>query len=119
MSAISESSQQAIQKLIKNKRELLALYLSIKGNTWRRLYPETFYSSDGVISKDETKYSGLIYDIFRIFAGSKKELIEDELNLVYMDIEYKARYDSRICGPRTIGVEKAIFDRYKGNCRRS
>jgi hypothetical protein len=93
MSVISESSQQAI-RIIKNKRELLALYLSIEGNTWRRLYPESFYSSDGVISKDETKYSGLIYDIFRIVASSKKELIEDELNLIYMDIEYKARYDS-------------------------
>lgn len=107
MSVISESSQQAIQKLIKNKRELLALYVSIKGNAWRRLYPESFYQSDGFISKDGEKYAGLMFDIFQVvIAGSKKELIEDELNLIYMDIEYKARYDSI-----SIAIASAIQDR--------
>lgn len=107
MSVISESSQHAIQKLIKNKRELLALYVSTQGNAWRRLYPESFYQPDGFISKDETKYAGLMYDIFQIvIAGSKKELIEDELNLIYMDIEYKARYDSI-----STAIESAIQER--------
>ncbi|HGE71331.1 TPA: hypothetical protein ENX78_10880 [Candidatus Poribacteria bacterium] len=94
MPTISEYSQKAIEKHIKGRRELLALYVSIKENTWRRLYPESFYQLDGFIAKDGERYAGLIYDIFEIIvAGSKKELIEDELNLIYMDIEYKARYD--------------------------
>ncbi|MGB9596259.1 MAG: hypothetical protein ACPL7B_08260 [Candidatus Poribacteria bacterium] len=93
MSAISELSQKAIEKHIKNRRELLALYVSIKENTWRRLYPESFYQLDGFIAKNEEIYAELIYDVFQIIvAGSKKELIEDELNIIYMDIEYKANY---------------------------
>lgn len=94
MSLISELSKKAIEKHIKNRRELLALYVSIKENTWRRLYPESFYQLDGFITKNEETYTSLIYNIFQIIvAGSKKELIEDELNIIYMDIEYKAGYN--------------------------
>ncbi len=95
MRTLSELSQRAIEKHIKRRRELLALYVSIKENTWRRLYPESFYQSDGFIARDEEVFAGLIYDIFQIIvAGSKKDLIEDELNIIYMDIEYKAGYDT-------------------------
>ena len=92
---LSKSADQSLQKLIKSKRELIALYIPIKENQWRRIYPESFYQSDGFLSLEDQKYAGLIFDIFElVVAGSKRELIEDELNLIYMDIEYKSRSES-------------------------
>jgi len=88
----STSAKQALEKSIKSKREIFALYIPINENRWRRIYPESFYQADGFLSPDIMKYLGLIYEIFLIIiAGSKKELIEDELNLLYMDIEYKSK----------------------------
>lgn len=87
---LSKSADQSLQKLIKSKRELIALYIPIKENQWRRIYPELFYQSNGFLSLEDQKYAGLIFDIFElVVAGSKREIIEDELNLIYMDIEYK------------------------------
>ncbi|MDQ1326833.1 MAG: hypothetical protein QG641_113, partial [Candidatus Poribacteria bacterium] len=87
---LSKSADQSLQKLIKSKRELIALYIPVKENQWRRIYPESFYQSNGFLSLEDQKYAGLIFDIFElVVAGSKRELIEDELNLIYMDIEYK------------------------------
>jgi len=83
---------QALQRQIKSRRELIALYVPVKDNIWRRLYPESFYPSNGFISPEKQKYAELIFEVFElVIAGSRKELIEDELNLIYMDIEYKSK----------------------------
>lgn len=88
----STTAKQALEKSIKSKREIFALYVPIKENQWRRIYPESFYQSNVFLSPEIMKYLALIYEIFLIIiAGSKKELIEDELNLIYMDIEYKSK----------------------------
>ena len=83
---------QVLQRQIKSRRELLALYVPLKGNIWRRLYPESFYQSNGFVSPEKLKYAELIFEVFElVIAGSKRELIEDELNLIYMDIGYKSK----------------------------
>jgi hypothetical protein len=88
----STKANQTLEKSMKSKRELLALYVLIEKNQWRRLYPESFYQSDGFLSPEKTKYVGLIYEIFlTIMGNSKRNLIEDEFNLIYMDIEYKSK----------------------------
>jgi len=81
-----------LSKFIKRRRELLALYVPVDDLKWRRLYPESFYESDGLLSPNEAQYIALIYEIFLLVtSGSKKDLIEDELNLIYMDIEHKSK----------------------------
>lgn len=91
----TETAKQILEKTIKNKRELFALYIPVDNLNWRRLYPESFYQSDGFLGSNESKYVKIIYEIFLlVIAGSKKELIEDELNLIYMDIEYKSKSEN-------------------------
>ncbi len=86
------TANEALEKFIKKSRELLALYVPIGNFRWRRLFPESFYESNGFLKKDETEFVSLVYEIFLlVLSGSKKNLIEDELNLIYMDIEYKSK----------------------------
>jgi len=77
-----------LQKNIKDRREVLASYILIRHNSWRRIYPETFYELNSFIDDRELKYIGLIYEIFQVaIDGCKRTLIEDEINLIYAEIE--------------------------------
>jgi hypothetical protein len=79
------------QRMIKRRRELLAVYVPTDSNLWRRAYPETFYPHDNPISVQELEYIDNIYGIFMaIIDGYRKTLIEDEINLMYIEIEMRA-----------------------------
>ena len=74
--------------MIKKRREVLASYILIASNSWRRMYPETFYKPNAFVSAQELRYVGLIYNIFQKATDSHgRTLIEDEINLIYMEIE--------------------------------
>lgn len=80
-----------LEKNIKKKREVLSAYVLGRSSSWRRIYPETFYLSDSFVGKEELDFIGLIYEIFQIvIAEHKKTIIEDEINLIYAEIENKA-----------------------------
>jgi hypothetical protein len=77
--------------MIKRRRELMAVYVPTGPGSWRRVYPETFYAPDSFVSIQELEYISFIYDIFRaVIDGHRRMLIEDELNLMYMEIESRA-----------------------------
>ena len=77
--------------MIKKRRELLAAYAPTGPDLWHRVYPETFYVPDGFVSARELEYIGHIYNIFRaVINGHRKTLIEDEINLMYMEMERRA-----------------------------
>jgi len=78
-----------LEKRIKKKREILAVYKSsATSSILRRIYPETFYASDNVVSPHEIDYIAFIYDIFQtIIVNHRKVIIEDEINLIYAEIE--------------------------------
>lgn len=79
------------ERMIKKRRELLAAYVPTGPGLWRRVYPETFYAPDGLVSVRELEYISLIYDVFRaVINGQRRMLIEDEINLMYMEIEIRA-----------------------------
>ena len=79
------------ERMIKKRRELLAVYLRTDSIIWRRVYPETFYTFDGLIDFHELEYIDHIYGIFMaVIDGCRKTLIEDEINLMYMDMEIRA-----------------------------
>ena len=79
------------EKMIKKRRELLAAYIPTGPGLWRRIYPETFYAPDGLAGIRELEYISLIYDVFRaIINGQRRAIIEDEVNLMYMEIEIRA-----------------------------
>jgi len=77
--------------MIKRRRELLAAYVPMGIGLWRRAYPETFYETDGFVSARELEYINRIYAIFMaVIDGYRKVIIEDEINLIYMEIERMA-----------------------------
>jgi len=79
------------ERMIKKRRELLAAYISIAPGSWRRVYPEIFYTSGSLISAQELGYMDRIYEVFRaVIDGYRRMLIEDEINLMYMEIESRA-----------------------------
>jgi hypothetical protein len=79
-----------VEKMIKKRRELLAAYVTIGKRSWRRVYPESFFMSNDYTNNRELEYIQLIYQIFISAIDShRKTLIEDEINLMYMDIENK------------------------------
>jgi hypothetical protein len=74
--------------MIKKQRELLAAYVPTEKFLWRRIYPETFYEAGSLVDDAEMRYIQLIYEIFiTAIDGSRGRIIEDEINLIYMDIE--------------------------------
>lgn len=78
------------EKMLKKRREVLSAYTMVDTDSWRRVYPESFYASDGFVNPRQLEYIGLIYDIFlATIDGSKEMIIEDEINLIYMEIESK------------------------------
>ncbi len=84
-----------LEKNIKKKREVLSAYVLGRLSSWRRIYPETFYRSDSFVSKEELDFIGLIYEIFQIIiAEYKKTIIEDEINLIYAEIDNKTHSKS-------------------------
>lgn len=79
------------EKMIKKRRELLAAYVLTDTNSWHRIYPETFYEPDSFVNDQELKYIGSIYNIFlAAIDGHRQTLIEDEINLMYMEIESRS-----------------------------
>lgn len=77
--------------MLKKRRELLAVYVPIDTLTLRRVYPETFYPQDSFVDAHKLKYIELVYEIFHtVIDGHRKALIEDEINLMYMEIERRA-----------------------------
>jgi len=81
------------ERMIKKRRELLAAYISIGPGSWRRVYPEIFYTSGSFVNAQELGYMDRIYEVFRaVIDGYRKTLIEDEINLMYMDIESTAAF---------------------------
>jgi len=69
----------------------MAVYVQKDPISWRRVYPETFYAPDSFVTAHELEYIDGIYEIFRtVINGYKKTIIEDELNLMYMEIESRA-----------------------------
>ncbi len=79
------------EKMLKKRRELLAAYVPTDRGLWRRACPETFYAADSLVSAEELSYIDLIYEIFMtVINGYRKTIIEDEVNLIYMEIERMA-----------------------------
>ena len=79
------------ERMIKRRRELIAAYVPTETYLWRRMYPETFYADDSFAGKQELEYIKLIYEIIRAaIDGQRRTLIEDEINLMYMEVERKA-----------------------------
>lgn len=84
-----------LEKNIKKKREVLSAYVLGVSNSWRRIYPETFYLEDSFVSREELNFIGLIHEIFQvIITEHKKTIIEDEINLIYAEVENKTRSNS-------------------------
>lgn len=84
-----------LEKNIKKKREVLSAYVLGSSTSWRRIYPETFYLEDSFVSKEELNFIGLIYEIFQVIISEhKKTIIEDEINLIYAEVENKTRSNS-------------------------
>lgn len=79
------------EKTVKRRRELLAAYVPTDKFMWRRIYPESYYALDSFTGEQELEYIEHIYEIFQVaIDGYRKTLIEDEINLMYMEIERKA-----------------------------
>jgi len=79
------------EKTVKRRRELLAAYVPTDKFMWRRIYPESYYALDSFTGERELEYIEHIYEIFQVaIDGYRKTLIEDEINLMYMEIERKA-----------------------------
>lgn len=77
--------------MIKKRRELLAVYVPTDKGLWRRAYPEIFYEVNSFVNIQELEYINLIYDIFlAVIDGYRRPIIEDEINLIYMEIERMA-----------------------------
>ena len=69
----------------------MAAYVPIGSGLWRRVYPETFYATDSFISPRKLEYIDHVYKIFRaVIDGQRRSIIEDEINLMYMEIERRA-----------------------------
>lgn len=80
-----------VEKMIKKRRELLAAYVTKDRVTWRRAHPESFYLFNDFVDPQELEFIKSIYDVFiAIIDAYRKRLIEDEINLMYMDMENKA-----------------------------
>lgn len=78
-------------KMIKRRRELLAVYVPTNPIVLRRIYPETFYRPDSFVNAQQLAYIDRIYEVFRTaINGARKTLIEDEINLTYMEVETRA-----------------------------
>ena len=79
------------ERMIKRRRELIAAYVPTDIYLWRRIYPETFYANDGLVGNQELEYISLMYEILRAaIDGQRRTLIEDEINLMYMEVERRA-----------------------------
>ena len=79
------------ERMIRKRRELIAAYVPTDTHLWRRVYPETFYADDSFVGKQESEYIGLIYEILQVaIDGQRRMLIEDEINLMYMEVERRA-----------------------------
>jgi hypothetical protein len=77
--------------MIRRRRELIAAYVPVNIPLWRRVYPDTFYLDNGLVEEQELEYIGVVYEILRtIVDGHRRTLIEDEINLMYMEIERRA-----------------------------
>ena len=79
------------ERMIKKRRELIAAYVQADTNLWRRVYPEKFYLGSKFLKNQELEYISRIYEIIRtIVDGHRGTIIEDEINLMYMEIERRA-----------------------------
>jgi len=79
------------EKMAKKRRELIAAYVPTGTALWRRVYPETFYADNSFIEERELGYINLVHEILRAaIDNQRRTLIEDEINLMYMEIERKA-----------------------------
>ncbi len=77
--------------MIRRRRELMVAYVLKDPVSWRRVYPETFYTNGSFVNAHELEFIDKIYEIFRtVINGHRKTLIEDEINLMYMEIESRA-----------------------------
>ena len=82
--------QSRSERNIKKRRELLAAYVPTDSGLWRRAHPETFYEPDSLVDHRKLEFISAMYDIFRAaIDGHRRTLIEDEINLMYMDIEIR------------------------------
>lgn len=69
----------------------MAAYASLGNRLWRRVLPESFFLSNEFAGSQELEYIRSIYQIFiSVIDSHRKALIEDEINLMYMDIENKS-----------------------------
>ncbi len=79
------------ERMVKKRRELIAAYVPTDTRLWRRVHPETFYTDNSFVGEQELEYINLIYEILRMaIDGQRRMLIEDEINLMYMEIERKS-----------------------------
>ncbi len=79
------------ERMIKKRRELIAAYVPVSAIRWRRVHPETFYVDNSLVGDRELEYINHIYEIIRtVIDGHRRTLIEDEINLMYMEIERRA-----------------------------
>ena len=79
------------ERMIKRRREIIAVYVPAGANLWRRVYPETFYVDSSFPGDQELEYIRRVYGIVRtIVDGHRRTIIEDEINLMYMEIERRA-----------------------------
>lgn len=81
------------ERMTKRRREVLAVYVPTDPRSWRRIYPETFYAPDSFVSAAELEYIGRVYEIFQVaIDGHRRRIIQDEMNLMYMEIESRAAF---------------------------
>ncbi len=79
------------ERMIRKRRELISAYVPTNTHLWRRVYPETFYADDSFVGRQELEYISLVYNILRVAIDSQRRtLIEDEINLMYMEIERRS-----------------------------
>lgn len=79
------------EKAIKKRRELIAAYVPTDTVLWRRVYPETFYADDSFVGEKKLGYINLVHEILQAANDNQRRtLIEDEINLMYMEIERRS-----------------------------
>jgi len=79
------------ERMIKRRRELIAVYVPGDTKLWRRVYPEIFYMDSSFPGDQELEYISRVYRIIQtVVDGYRRTIIEDEINLMYMEIERRA-----------------------------
>ncbi len=79
------------EKMMKRRREIIAVYVPADTKLWRRVSPETFYMDNSFLRDQELECIDRVYEIIQtVVDGYRRTIIEDEINLMYMEIERKS-----------------------------